>query len=59
MVLVDQVVLQVDPQLLEPFKINGNTGLISTIAFVFVAYAGVTKIAAIAGEVVNPKKIYH
>ena len=46
----------VDPQLLEPFKINGNTGLISTIAFVFVAYAGVTKIAAIAGEVVNPKK---
>ena len=46
----------VDKQLLSPFIANGNMGLASTIAFVFVAYAGVTKIAAIAGEVKNPSK---
>ena len=28
----------------------------STIAFVYISYAGVTKIAAIAGEVKNPSK---
>ncbi len=44
----------VDKQLLDPFFINGEIGLVSAIAFVFVAYAGVTKIAAIAGEVKNP-----
>ena len=46
----------VDKQLLSPFIAKGNMGLASTIAFVFVAYAGVTKIAAIAGEVKNPSK---
>ncbi len=46
----------VDTQLLSPFMIKGNMGLITTTAFVFVAYAGVTKIAAIAGEVKNPSK---
>ena len=46
----------IDKQLLSPFIANGNMGLASTIAFVFVAYAGVTKIAAIAGEVKNPSK---
>ena len=34
----------------------GNEGLITTIAFVYIAYAGVTKVAAIAGEVKNPNK---
>jgi len=46
----------VDKQLLSPFISNGTKGFASTIAFVFVAYAGVTKIAAIAGEVKNPSK---
>ena len=46
----------IDKQLLSPFIAKGNMGLASTIAFVFVAYAGVTKIAAIAGEVKNPSK---
>ena len=46
----------INKQLLSPFIANGHMGLASTIAFVFVAYAGVTKIAAIAGEVKNPSK---
>ena len=47
---------KVDSQLLSPFITKGKMGLASTIAFVFVAFAGVTKIAAIAGEVKNPSK---
>jgi hypothetical protein len=35
---------------------NGTMGLISTVAFVYISYAGVTKIAAIAGEVKNPSR---
>ncbi|MBC8267029.1 MAG: amino acid permease [Flavobacteriales bacterium] len=46
----------VDKQMLSPFLTNGTGGLISTIAFVYISYAGVTKIAAIAGEVKNPSK---
>ena len=38
------------------FLSNGEYGLISTIAFVYMSYAGVSKIAAIAGEVKNPSK---
>jgi len=44
----------IDKQMLTPFMSNGTSGLISTIAFVYISYAGVTKIAAIAGEVKNP-----
>jgi len=44
----------VDKQMLSPFMTDGTGGLISTIAFVYISYAGVTKIAAIAGEVKNP-----
>lgn len=40
--------------LLDPFMLNGNTGLFSTVAFVYISYAGVTKVAAIAGEIKNP-----
>ncbi len=47
---------KISDDLLDPFLIKGNIGLISTIAFVFIAYAGVTKIAAIAGEIKNPEK---
>ena len=35
---------------------NGSGAFLSTIAFVYISYAGVTKIAAIAGEVKNPSK---
>ncbi|MEE2931534.1 MAG: universal stress protein [Bacteroidota bacterium] len=46
----------VEEQMLTPFISHGNSGLISTIAFVYISYAGVTKIAAIAGEVKNPNR---
>jgi hypothetical protein len=38
------------------FLSDGEYGLISTIAFVYMSYAGVSKIAAIAGEVKNPSR---
>lgn len=47
---------RVSPDLLDPFLLNENTGLISTVAFVYISYAGVTKVAAIAGEIKNPSK---
>ncbi|MDG1760908.1 MAG: amino acid permease [Flavobacteriaceae bacterium] len=39
-----------------PFLIDDQTGLIATIAFVYLSYAGVTKVAAIAGEIKNPSR---
>jgi amino acid transporter len=47
---------KVSTDLLEPAFISGNIGLMSTVAFVYISYAGVTKVAAIAGEIKNPKK---
>ncbi len=47
---------QIDRNTLRPFLYDGNMGLVSAIAFVYVAFAGVTKIAAIAEEVKNPDK---
>jgi APA family basic amino acid/polyamine antiporter len=47
---------KVDPVLLDPFFSEGGMGLISTVAFVYISYAGVTKVAAIAGEIKNPSK---
>ena len=47
---------KVNTDLLSPFLTKGNYGLISTIAFVYISYAGVTKVAAIAGEIKNPSK---
>ncbi|WP_411029355.1 amino acid permease [Spongiimicrobium sp. 3-5] len=47
---------KVSPALLEPFMLKGNMGLVSTVAFVYISYAGVTKVAAIAGEIKNPSK---
>jgi amino acid transporter len=46
----------VNPDYLAPFLSNGNTGLVSTVAFVYISYAGVTKVAAIAGEIKNPDR---
>ncbi len=44
----------VNQELLQPVFSHGNIGLVSTVAFVYISYAGVTKIAAIAGEIKNP-----
>jgi len=46
----------VNPDFLSPFLSNGNKGLVSTVAFVYISYAGVTKVAAIAGEIKNPDR---
>jgi basic amino acid/polyamine antiporter, APA family len=47
---------EVNTNFLDPFLIERNKGLISTVAFVYISYAGVTKVAAIAGEIKNPSK---
>ena len=47
---------QVKKEYINPFIKYGKEGLIASIAFVYVAYAGVTKVAAIAGEVKNPNR---
>lgn len=44
----------VDDKLLKPVFSDGSLGLASTVAFVYISYAGVTKIAAIAGEIKRP-----
>ena len=47
---------KVKNDMLQPFINNGSIGFLSTIAFVYISYAGVTKIAAVAGEVKNPSR---
>lgn len=47
-------VISVQPTNLQPAFLNGNMGLYAATAFVFVSYAGVTKVAAIAEEIKNP-----
>jgi len=37
-----------------PFLTNGIAGLLGTVGFVFVSYAGLTKIASVAEEIKNP-----
>ncbi|TKX81709.1 APC family permease [Halorubrum sp. SD626R] len=37
-----------------PFRTEGNLGVVTAAAFVFVSYAGVTKIASVAEEVKDP-----
>ena len=39
-----------------PLRTHGNTGIVTAAAFVFVSYAGVTKIASVAEEVKEPGK---
>ncbi|WP_430907083.1 amino acid permease [Maribacter sp. 2-571] len=46
----------VKASLLDPFLSEGKMGLFSTVAFVYISYAGVTKVAAIAGEIKNPSR---
>ena len=40
----------------QPFAPEGAGGIVTTAAFVFVSYAGVTKIASVAEEVDNPDR---
>ncbi|WP_338357431.1 amino acid permease [Yeosuana marina] len=47
---------EINKVFLKPFLTNGSMGLMSTVAFVYISYAGVTKVAAIAGEIKNPDK---
>ncbi len=48
--------VQVNPQLHEPAFPNGAMGIFGGAAFVFVSYAGVTKICSVAEEVKNPER---
>jgi len=45
-----------DSNLLAPVFIDGSSGFITGVAFLYISYAGVTKIAAVAGEIKNPEK---
>ncbi|MAF78718.1 MAG: hypothetical protein CME63_05720 [Halobacteriovoraceae bacterium] len=49
-------VFSFDLQLMKPFFPNGHDGLAAATALVFVSYAGVTKVAAIAEEIKSPEK---
>ena len=45
-----------DSRLLDPIFSDGSSGFIAGVAFLYISYAGVTKIAAVAGEIKNPEK---
>ena len=45
-----------DSRLMDPVFSDGNSGFIAGVAFLYISYAGVTKIAAVAGEIKNPEK---
>jgi APA family basic amino acid/polyamine antiporter len=46
----------VEPARFQPFASEGPDGIVTAAAFVFVSYAGVTKIASVAEEVQNPDR---
>ena len=46
----------VDPSRFDPLLSHGSGGVVTAAAFVFVSFAGVTKIASVAEEVKNPGK---
>lgn len=45
-----------DSKLLSPVFSEGNYGFISAVAFLYISYAGVTKVAAVAGEIKSPER---
>jgi amino acid transporter/mannitol/fructose-specific phosphotransferase system IIA component (Ntr-type) len=49
-------VMKFEPARLTPFLTDGVAGLFGAVAFVFVSFAGVTKVAAIAEEVKKPER---
>jgi len=44
-----------DSALTEPVFSKESSGFISAVAFLYISYAGVTKVAAVAGEIKNPE----
>lgn len=48
----------VSPNLLDPFLTQGSHGLVSTIAFVYISYARVTKVVAIAEKLKTRVKTF-
>ncbi len=48
--------LAVEAARFQPFAPKGSGGIVTAAAFVFVSYAGVTKIASVAEEVENPDR---
>jgi APA family basic amino acid/polyamine antiporter len=46
----------VEPARFQPFADKGSGGVVTAAAFVFVSYAGVTKVASVAEEVENPDR---
>ncbi len=54
--LVVEALSTFQPALMVPEITHGGRGLLGAAAFVFVSYAGVTKVAAIAEEVRNPDR---
>lgn len=49
-------IINLEPDNLQPAFTHGQAGLISAVAFVYISFAGVTKVAAIAEEIKNPDK---
>jgi len=45
-----------EASLTEPVFAKESSGFISAVAFLYISYAGVTKVAAVAGEIKNPEK---
>jgi amino acid transporter len=56
LILLITGIINIEPSNLEPALTHGGIGLISAVAFVYISFAGVTKIAAIAEEIKNPDK---
>lgn len=55
-VLIVAGLWQLDPSRLDDSFTGGASGLLAAAGFVFVSYAGVTKVAAVAEEVKNPSR---
>jgi APA family basic amino acid/polyamine antiporter len=50
------LVLLIAPLLQSLSFAKESSGFISAVAFLYISYAGVTKVAAVAGEIKNPEK---
>ena len=48
--------ITVEPTRYEPFVTSGSEGIVTAAAFVFVSYAGVTKVASVAEEIADPDR---
>ncbi|OUV74735.1 MAG: hypothetical protein CBC83_03745 [Flavobacteriales bacterium TMED123] len=56
LLLLFSTIPEIKTALLTPFTNNESKGFFTAVAFVYISYAGVIKVAAIAGEVKNPSK---